>query len=164
MLERPTLWLSPVTDAWPLPAGDTGGRVRVLLDPAGQEVVGHIVLPRRSWRPWRRGRPFAVYEAPDASLVCNGLILGWPERLTTVQDADARLVAVVRDGSIFSPGGGVWAVYRPATPGASGRFVGPGGELAHWEADRGGMTLRFGRSVQDEPFLKMGMLAVVLSS
>src|SRR5262245_20823874 len=127
MLERPTLWLSPPSDAWPWPGGGPAGPVRVVLDPESQELVGHVVVHRRSWRPWRRGRPFAAYESPDASLVFNGLILGWPERVTTVQDADARLVAVVRDGSVLSPGGGVLAGHRPGAPGGSGRFLGRDG-------------------------------------
>jgi hypothetical protein len=138
--------------------------VRLLLDTDSRALVGHLVVYPRRWWPWRRGRQFAAYEAPDASLVFCGRIVGWPVGMTTVQDADGHLVALVRGNYILSPGGALLAYYQPEPASRRSLFLGPDGlEIARWEVEGTGTALHFGPAVQEEPFTKMGLLAAVLT-
>jgi hypothetical protein len=165
MLERAALWLSAPSDAWPLPGGPAGGRVRLLLDADSRELVGHAALYPRGWWPWRRGRRFAAFEAPDASLVFTGRAAGWPEWTTTVTDADGHPVALVRGAYVLTPGGEFLAYRQPRAGGRGGAFLGADGHaIAHWEAEGVGTRLRFGPELQDDPFTKMGILAAVIAA
>jgi hypothetical protein len=161
MLEHAYLWLSAPTASGPLAPGRRG-KVRAILDAASRELLGHLTLHSRRW-PWGRGRRFAAYEAPDASLLFTGSAVGWLRRTTAVEEADGHLVAVVRGDYLLSPAGGFLAVHQLAAHGRSGRFVGPtGADLAQWEANGVGTLIRFGPAVVDEPFVKMGLIAALI--
>jgi hypothetical protein len=163
MLEHPCLWLSAPTDAGPFARGR--GKARAVLDAESRQVLGHFTLHPKRRIPWGRGRHFTAYEAPDASLVFSGWAVGWLSRTTAVQDADSRLVAVVRGDYLLTPAGGFLAMHHREARGGAGRFVGPtGAALSDWRIEGVGTLIRFHPAVYEEPFVKMGLLAAVLEA
>jgi hypothetical protein len=162
MLEHPCLWLSATTDSSPFAPG-AASRVRAVLDAESLELLGHLTFAGSKWWWGRGSRRFTAFESPDAALVFRARLVGWFRRTTVVEDADGHLVAIVRGDDLLSRSGGF--VARHQRTGAAGRLVGPTGDvLAEWRADGVGTRVCFRPPIFGEPFAKMGVLAVILTS
>jgi hypothetical protein len=56
------------------------------------------------------------------------------------------------------------AYHEPGPDTRGGRYLGPDGrEVALWRTEGIGTLLRFRSAVQEQPFVKMGLLAAVLA-
>jgi hypothetical protein len=157
MLEHPAILLRPAEAPW-------GVRI---ADPLTGAVLGSARRggrPRRfSWLRWWGTVVVEVREGGDEPLLCT-LRRGWgPWPNWHVCDADGGAVGRVRGGLLYDrrdrplgalsrQASGRSALYRDAE----------GWELALTEAGPEGVTLTFLPEVDEDPFLKMVLLAAAL--
>jgi hypothetical protein len=161
MLERSSLWLSPLTSAWPPGLPAVAPLLRHVLSTDNREILGHVAVIPGRWWPWPSAAEVAAFEAPDASLIFRARSMGWLRRVILVAEADGNPVGYVYDNRIVRPGGGLIALRRPGV--AEGIFVGSAGRrIAEWQAASGGVTVNFPEGSRNEPFTKMGILAAIL--
>jgi hypothetical protein len=161
MLERPSLWFSPPTSAWPPGLPVTAPLFRRVLSADTRELLGHVaVKPKHRW--WRPANTeITVYEGPDSSHLFRAVSLGWLRRTLVVTDADGNAVAYLYDDRVVAPQGRLAAFVRGNR--ANGAFIAAAGNtLAAWTAADAGIRFEFLERLTDEPFTKMGMLAAVL--
>ncbi|HEX4588601.1 MAG TPA: hypothetical protein VH120_01650 [Gemmataceae bacterium] len=129
-----------------------------------RDVLGHIkVIPGR-WFPWPQGRGIAAYEEPDSSLLFTAQRVGWLSPTIVVADADGTAVAFVHGQTVSSPTRKLLARRDHSGGRPAGRYENPAGApLVRWEAANGGTLVRFVDQVRNEPFLKMGLLAAIVT-
>jgi hypothetical protein len=154
LLEQPVLLVRPADDS---------GR-RWLEDAQGQAVgfAWHSpLLPW--WLRWSR-RPLTVHETDDEPMVFQvqrqwALLPRWQ-----VADADGEVVGSVAGAWLLDR----WEqplLGRRRAPDGGGTFAPSGGQkAAEWSREGDRLRLVFYPPVQDEPFLKMLILASVLLS
>jgi hypothetical protein len=116
------------------------------------------------WLPWPAGRRVAVFEETDASLLFTARRIHWLWPVVVVSEADGNLVARIHGPMVTSPSHRFLAQRSPAGTGRAGTFVSrSGAELIRWEAEGVGTVVHFIADVRHEPFVKMALLAAVLT-
>lgn len=157
MLEQPLLLLRP---------RDASPRRAIVDAPTGVPLGFARRLPAAE-RPWwgQLGRPvLAVHEHEDEPLLftvrrCWSL-LPWHE----VQDADGRSVGQVLEGLVENCYGRRVAVLRREADGGA-TFRGAGDAvLARLTEDASGLRIAFSADVENDPFIKMLLLAAALTA
>jgi hypothetical protein len=159
MLEQPTLLLHPWSPA------SAPGPTRAITDPTDGRLLGTVrwtVPPARSWFGWLRRPTLAVHESEDEPLVFTVRRLWSLAPRWEVSDADGHPVAILRRDWILTCFGDCLAwIQRESSHVA--RFCGPDGrEVAQWHLSGGTQRLVFGLDIQEEPFIKMAVLGLVV--
>jgi hypothetical protein len=167
MLEHPALLIRP----WTVPAaarpdgGPGPGSTRDLLDTAGRPVgvARWQLAPADAWLPWLVRPTLTVHETDDEPLVFIVRRLWALTPSWEVCDADGNRVALLRRDWVWDRYGDCLAwLDRGAADGC--RFHGRDGrELAYLSWASEDLRLEFGAELGDEPFVKMALLAAVLS-
>lgn len=158
MLEHPALWLEPLRHT-------PDGSFRTVRDAQSMDVVGiaRRFPPGPSRRHWLKPRLIEVSEAPDDSLlfaVRRSWV--WSSR-ATVYDAEEEPIAYLRGGRVLGMDGRVTVRHDCSALAGRGSFVGETGAFwARWSADARGALIEFAHAIDEEPILRMAMLAVVL--
>ncbi|MBL8796146.1 MAG: hypothetical protein JNM56_19750 [Planctomycetia bacterium] len=157
MLECQSLRLTPGTQAADAPRWS-------ILNAVDGKLLG--VARRRTPPPsfWFAGRKrplLEVVEGADESLLFT-LTPGWGQGWL-VDDAEGQRVGSVRAQLARDGGGERLARFEPSTDGQSGRWLAVDGqELAATRRDGQTVEVSFAPIIQDQPFVKMLLLAMLL--
>jgi hypothetical protein len=145
------------------PASVSSPRRRVIADARTRTVLGFADYPgtvRRGWWPWTNAPTLTVHELLDEPLLftLQRCWLLW----YTVFDADDHTIGYVGRGKLRNTFGRALAERQVQTAN-TWLYQGLRGQpLAQLVKERDGGRLTFAPAIQEEPFLKMILLADVL--
>jgi hypothetical protein len=172
MLEQPSLllrlWLHAFDEAWPKAMPHGGGWLRTIVNPTTEQRLGFAaweIAGRHGWRNWLGRKRIQVFETDDESLLIT-LYRPWGlARCWDVRDAEERRVAQLSRHGVFDGFGAPLATMALSSDGSESALRGPDGiVMATWQELAGhGRYLRFGEGFDDNPFIRMTALAVVLA-
>jgi hypothetical protein len=172
MLEQPSLllrpWLHAFDEAWPKTLAHSGGWLRTIVNPTTEQRLGIAAWEtagQNGWRTWLARKRIQVYESDDESLLMT-LYRPWPlARTWDVRDAEERRVAQLSRLGVFDGFGAPLATVSLSSDGSESALRGAEGVvMATWQELPGhGRYLRFGEGFDDNPFIRMTALAVVLA-
>ncbi len=158
MLEHHELWLGPWSTAEP--------SRRAIHEAAGRQPLGQArwrPRPASSWRRWLTQPTLEVVETEDESLLLTVHRLWSWGSAWEVHDADERAVGIVAGSSIRDALGRCLALGHRSVGDSAWHIVSPEGpELAAVAPVADGCVLSFAPLIDDNPFLKMLLLALVL--
>lgn len=185
-------WAAPPRSRWPgRPRAEAGGRTRAVLDLATAAALGFAYRSPGTagvWPRWLARPRIEVYETEDASLVFSACRAWW-SGAWDVSDAEGRAVGGFRAGAFRLSAEAVRLWQLPAAAAgakhrgtlvrdrfgrllawvdgagpATGRLVAAdGAALADLTRTDQGTEVRFVPARDDNPFLKMLLLAAVLA-
>jgi hypothetical protein len=159
MLETASLLIHP----WQL---ESTGWARRVANGTNGAVLGQarwLGLPKRAWYDWLRGQRIDVLETEDAALLMT-VVRSWGfARTWDLYDAEERRVGAIAAPVLIDSEGGRRA-YLDGHP-DRGTFLSPLSRLlAEYEVRSGdGTRLRFAADLEPNPFLRMLLLAGVLT-
>ena len=172
MLEQPSLllrpWLHAFDEAWPKAMGAGGGWLRVLVCPATEKRLGIAAWETTGpsgWRTWLSRKRIQVFESDDESLLMT-LYRPWGlARTWDVRDAEDRRVAQLLRHGVYDGSGVPLARMALSSDGSEASLRGAdGAALATWQDMPGnGRYFRFGDGFDNNPFVRMSVLAFVLA-
>ena len=172
MLEQPSLllrpWLHSFETAGPQTMTRSAGWLRIIVNPATNQSLGFAAWDTTGIAgllAWLGRKRIQVYETEDESLLltlCRPW--GWA-RTWEVRDAEERRVAHVFRDSVYDGYGARLATISMSSDGSEAALRGAEGiVLGTWQDLPGqGCYVRFGKGLENHPFVRMAVLAVVLA-
>ena len=162
MLEEPELLICPWADEARPP--NAAVQKRLIRLPASGQFLGFArAISTHSWWSWLTRRTLQVFETEDASLLMTVYCPRGLRRTAEVYDAEERRVGFIYRHGLWESSGTQLAISESHTGG--GRFVSPtGADLATFELrPEQGIVLVFHPILEGKPFVRMTVLAAVLS-
>lgn len=154
MLEQPVIWIADASDHRPLV------RFRTVTDngPDGQKIGGIRI---RLGPILRRPIELTAVEGADRSLVF-AVQRHWPGRTWFVTESQGVLIARIRGDRIYSVSG--WELARRTSSGDRSICLGlEQVPWAEWSRSAGGTRVEFREVLANQPFLKMAVLALIVT-